>query len=213
MLRHYRTQALSGPIHNKNARDVVVCIAGGPSLTKTDISLCEQSSYPLLGINNAYQITDRLTYHYACDTKWWQHHYPYTQAHTRKFSLNGKQKDEGYPGVEQMKRGGREALSHEWPILGTGGNSGFQAVNLAYLLGYKTIILLGYDLSDSGGTHWHPDHNFSGSTNPSKGTFGSWIRAFNKVAPELKKANVEVLNATRSTALKCFPLVKLEGVL
>jgi len=190
----------------------IVCIASGPSLTRDDVARCERAGLTLMGVNNAYQITDRLTYHYACDTKYWNYHYPYTQAHTRKFSLRSKQKDEGHPGVEQMQRGQREALSHKWPVLGTGGNGGFQAVNLAYLLGYKTIILLGYDITDSGGSHWHPDHTFPDSTNPVNRTFDSWIRAFSKIAPVLQSVGIEVLNASRHTALGCFKKVALVDV-
>lgn len=113
-----------------------------------------------------------------------------------------------------MERGQREAISYKWPVLGTGGNSGFQAVNLAYLLGYTRIILLGYDMQLTGGqTHWHGDHDFEGATNPVKNTFKGWIPAFNKVAQELKSVGVEVINASRKTALECFPRVSLEEAL
>jgi len=190
----------------------IVCIASGPSLTRDDVARCERAGLTLSGVNNAYQITNKLTYHHACDTKYWNYHYPYTQAHTRKFSLKASQKDEGHPGVEQMQRGQREAISHKWPVLGTGGNGGFQLVNLVYLLSYKTIILLGYDMTVTNGSHWHPDHEFSGATNPSNRTFDSWIHAFDKVAPALSSVGVEVLNASRHTALKCYKKVDLEDV-
>lgn len=214
MLTNYRRQAHTGPACNKQNMTTIVCIAGGPSLLRADVALCERAGLVLMGINNAYQITDKLTYHYACDTKWWREHYPYTQAHTRKFSLKSKKKDEGHSGVEQMQRGQRDVVSHKWPILGTGGNSGFQALNLAYLLGYKTIILLGYDMQEQDGqTHWHPDHDFKGATNPAQSTFRTWIKTYNKIAPELASVGVHVLNATRRTALDAFPCVKLEDVL
>ncbi len=194
--------------------ETVVCIASGPSLTRADVALCEQAGLPLLGINNAYQITNKLTYHYACDTKFWRAHWDHLHPGPARFSLKGNNKDQGYPGVKQMQRGQREQLSHKWPILGTGGNSGFQAINLAYLLGYKTIILLGYDMQERNGqAHWHPDHSFKGSTNPAQGTFRNWIRIYNKVAPELASVGVNVLNATRQTALECFQKVTLEDVL
>jgi hypothetical protein len=112
-----------------------------------------------------------------------------------------------------MQRGERNCLSHEWPILCTGGNSGYQAINLLYLLGYTTIILLGYDMQMQGKRgHWHPDHP-GGLANPSQATFKNWRRSFEVLGGKLKKAGVTVLNATRETALDSFKRVRLEDVL
>lgn len=206
----------------------IVCIAGGPSLTKSDVELCEMSGVPLLGINNAYLITDKLKYHYACDTKWWEWAYstgkgapPYPpQEHTRKFSLNnsGRPKkrgpDHGWPGVTQMRMGERQGLSRKWPVLCWGGNSGYQAINLAYLLGYKQIILLGYDMQEiNGKSHWHRDHRFYKATNPAGAVFKTWICDFKALAKALTGTGVTVINASRKTALDAFPLVRLEDAL
>ena len=210
----YKTQAFTGPTHSKQKKDVAVCIAGGPSLTKEDVWLVEQSGHIIFGINNAYQITDKLTYHYACDTKWWRNHYVQTHAHTYKYSLKKDKGDEGYKDVRQMERGHRNCLSSEWPILCTGGNSGYQVVNLAYLLGYTKIILLGYDMQNTNGRcHWHGNHQFCGSTNPAKNTFKKWREDFNKMANIIEKMDLQVINSTRKTALECFPKVPLEEVL
>lgn len=194
---------------------MIVCIASGPSLTREDVVLCESAGVDLAGINNAYQMTDQLKIHYACDTKWWRVHYPYTQAGSFKYSLKAKDKDEGHPGVTQMERGERAGLSHKWPVLNTGGNSGYQAINLLYLLGYKTIVLLGYDMQNTQGqAHWHKDHHFAGSTNPVNNTFSGWRRDFEKMARKVDKIkNLQVINATRITALKCFPQMSLEDAL
>jgi len=191
----------------------IVCIASGPSLTRDDVALVERAGHPILGINNAYQVCDKLTYHYACDQSWWHRHYPYTQARTRKFCTEERTNAPAPSEVEQMKRGHTECFSHKWPILCTGKNGGFQALNLAYLLGYGRIILLGYDMQGtSGSLHWHEDHAFQGAKNPKEGTFKEWRRIFNKMASEILSV-VEVLNATRQTALECFPKIKLEEVL
>lgn len=202
----------------------IIIIASGPSLTRADVALVEESGLDMMGINNTYQLTDKLRYHYACDTKWWR--WAYTEApkppqqHTEKYSLNNKDRpenrgeDEGWPGVYQMGMGNRQGLSHKWPILSWGGNSGYQAINLAYLLGYKRIVLLGYDLSEQKGrSHWHPDHSFRGSTNPDNGTFAMWMRDFQTLANAIEKTDATVINATRRTALRFFPQQELESVL
>ena len=56
-----------------------------------------------------------------------------------------------------------------------GGNSGFQAVNLALQWGYD-CILVGFDMQATGGRkHWHADHK---GNNPTEGLFQRWIRSF-----------------------------------
>ena len=197
-------------------------------MTRADVELCEKSGLPMMGINNAYLITDKLKYHYACDTKWWQWAYsagegapPYPpQQHTEKFSINnsGRPKksgpDLGWPGVTQMQMGERQGLSKKWPVLCWGGNSGYQAINLVYLLGYKQIILLGYDMQEQKGrSHWHKDHAFPKATNPAEATFKTWRADFKILAKAIEKTDASVINATRSTALDCFPKMPLEDAL
>ncbi len=189
-------------------------IASGPSLTRADVARVEESGYDMMGINNAYMMTDKLKYHYGCDTKWWRHHWDSLKPGPARYSLKAKDDDEGVPGVMQMRKGRRDGLSLDWPILRHGGNSGYQAINLAVLLGYRQIILLGYDMQETNGrAHWHPDHKFPQSTNPATPTFKRWRKDYKTLAAECKKEGIEVLNATRQTALECFPLVRLEDMI
>ena len=91
----------------------------------------------------------------------------------------------------------------------TGMNGGYQAINLAYLLGCTRIVLLGYELADgSAQTHWFGDHPIK--TNP--GLFPHMRRHFEQLAPVLRKKGVAVWNASANTALKCFPRMSLDEV-
>lgn len=94
-------------------------------------------------------------------------------------------------------------------VIKLGGNSGFQAVGLALLFGAKRVILLGYDMQLTGGrTHWHGDHKKLG--NPAADKMKRWHGNFALLAAQ---TSVPILNATRETALKCFPRVNLsEGL-
>lgn len=86
-----------------------------------------------------------------------------------------------------------------------GGNSGYQAVNLAYILGAKTILLLGFDMF---GTHYfgkHPKELDIASP------FGSFIESFETI--DVKKLDIEIINCSRSTALACFPRKTIDSVL
>lgn len=192
--------------------DAIVCIATGPSLSKADIDKCQAAELALMAINNAYAFIDAPQYHYAGDTNWWKTHFHHTHACSYKYSIKSKDRDEGHPGVKQMRRGPTESFSIGWPVLCTGKNSGFQAVNLAYLLGFRKVILLGYDMKFKGdGTrHCHPDHP---KYNPTDATVDEWIRIFNKCTPMIKEAGLEVINCTRDTDLECFPTMQLEEAL
>ena len=92
-----------------------------------------------------------------------------------------------------------------------GGNSGSQAVHLAATFGAKRIVLLGYDMQRTGGhLHWHGAH-WGGL--PNGNGFVSWIKQFAPLARDLRQRGIDVINATRETALECFPRAKLEDVL
>lgn len=189
----------------------IIILGSGPSLSKGDVQLCEESGLPIMGVNNTYQFTDQMVYHYAADTRWWQRHYAYVSEAAEKYSIRSSGRDEGHFAIYQMNRGHGECFSAEWPVLCTGKNSGFQAINLAYLLGYNRVTLLGYDMQITNGQiHCHPDHPHH---NPTDETMQEWRRIFDKIAPRMSEMGLEVLNATRQTGLECFPLVTLEGSL
>ena len=90
-----------------------------------------------------------------------------------------------------------------------GGNSGYQAINLAYLWGAKQIVLLGLDCSPSkeGKAHWFGQH---GPQLTQRQPFDLWQDKFPALAQDLAREGVPVLNASRETALRCFERVKLE---
>ena len=88
-------------------------------------------------------------------------------------------------------------------------NSGAGAIALAARLGAKRIILLGYDCQKTDGkAHWHGDHP-AGLGNA--GGVSDWPAQFGKVAADL--AGIEIINCSRSTALRCWRRDSLEIVL
>lgn len=98
--------------------------------------------------------------------------------------------------------GGVSDLPH---TIRQGGNSGFQAVGLALYFGAAKVILLGYDMQLTGKkSHWHGDHQQLG--NPVADRIIKWRHRFAEMASQ---TDVEIVNATRGTALTCFPRVNL----
>ena len=86
-----------------------------------------------------------------------------------------------------------------------GSNSGYQAVNLAYILGAKTILLLGFDMFGSHYFGEHPDNLNKNSP------YNMFIGAFNTINPE--KYGIEIINCSRQSVLECFPRTTIDKIL
>lgn len=85
----------------------------------------------------------------------------------------------------------------------TGANSGFQALTLAVQWGAAEVVLVGYDMGNTGGaTHWHGDH-----AKPLRNDtpFAQCIGHFDALARDLEALGVRVVNCSATTALRCFP--------
>lgn len=75
------------------------------------------------------------------------------------------------------------------------------------------VVLLGFDMGAPGGlTHWHGNHPDT-LNNPNFHTYQAWLRNFAEVPGSIKGTGLTIINASRSTALECFPRVALEGAI
>jgi hypothetical protein len=75
--------------------------------------------------------------------------------------------------------------------------------------------LLGYDMQPgpNGELHHHGRHTGHGLHNPAPEYFREWVRRFVQLGIDLRAQGVEVINATRQTAITCFERVPLEAAL
>lgn len=105
-----------------------------------------------------------------------------------------------------------EILLDEVGLVGSGGNSGFQALNLAVQFGAKRIILFGFDMNDRSGVHWYGRNAWPLANNPNHDNFRRWIAAFEGAAPVLEALGVEVINASPNSAIKAFPRRSIEAL-
>jgi hypothetical protein len=107
-------------------------------------------------------------------------------------------------GLRHIRSENKPGLSRDPAVIHTGGNSGYQAINLMYHFGVSRIVLLGYDMN---GGHWHGKHprNLSNVHD-----FSNWISRFRALSADL---DIEVINCTPGTALDAFPTASLESVL
>lgn len=162
----------------------------------------------VLAVNDAYRLCPDADYLYSADQKWWAHHIGdvidgfdgalYTQAQ------GWDKHDPKHWGLTVWNSKARPGLSREPGLLHKGdrGNSGYQALNLAFLLGAERILLLGFDMANWGGrAHWFGEHPVG--LNRCK-DYQRYIPGFRTICPE--EYGVEIINCTRRTALDAFPV-------
>jgi hypothetical protein len=89
----------------------------------------------------------------------------------------------------------------------SGGNSGFGAVNLAFLKKAKTIYLFGFDYSPSGG-HYCPDR-YNQPVNHNARYWPRWGDNFINIKDQIAVAGVTIINASPESTVKAFPKVSI----
>jgi hypothetical protein len=195
---------------------VAVVIGGGPSLTAEDVAAC-RGRVRVVAVNDAYRLAPWADVLYACDPEWWGwHRERLAGAIDRRYSLDGlRWKD---PKIEAMRAELGVTLLGLTGVAGfeldpravrTGKNSGYQAINVAYHFGIRRVILLGFDCGPKGDReHWFGDH-----PNRSRGLYGQFADHFRKLAGLAPALGLEIVNASRESALDCFPRVSIEEAL
>lgn len=197
-----------------------VVIAGGPSLTVSQIDACRGklwngSKVRLIAVNDAYKLAPDADVLYFCDDKWWGWHSKHLGGWQGLIvRLDGGHGNFNDARIKVMKNYETKGLSVLRDGLHTGRNSGYQALNLAVHLGAKLIVLLGFDMqaqmvNGMPKMHWFGDH--PGGT--SSTVFSQMLPNFPTLIEPLKKAGVRVVNCTPGSALKCFPMTSIEEAL
>lgn len=193
----------------------VAILASGPSLTAADVELvrawrdAQPGARRVIVVGTTFRLALWADVLYASDEGWWN---VYGEEALREFRGECWA---GAPGwralvhyVEVVKEPG---LSPDCARIHGGGNSGYQAIGLAYAWGAARMVLTGYDMQRTGGrSHHFGDHE---GALPNLGPLKEWRLRMARMAVDLKAHGVQVLNATRETALTCFRCVPLEQAL
>ena len=187
--------------------DTIYIVGGGTSLKGFNFDLLKDKT--VIAVNKAFL------------------HLPFAQvlywSDTRFFEWYGKEIGE-FSGIKvtcrpQPKRGdvinllntgktGLETMSYG---LRDGGNSGYAAINLAYHLGAKKIVLLGFDMQTNGKeTHWHEGYSSTADTGTMERLM---IPNFDSLVEPLEKRKVKVYNASPISKLTCFDKISIEEAL
>ena len=177
-----------------------VCLASGPSLTPDDVErvrIWRQGGGLVIVANTTFRMAPWADAVFAMDRKWWEHHYTEVCEVFAGRRLTTASLDERFD-VERLK-----VQSYR--------NSGAGCVSVAVAEGAKSVVLVGYDCAkDDGKTHWHGSH--PAGLSDAK-TIKVWPLIFDRLAKDMKRNGVRVVNASRRTVLKCFEGALLEETL
>lgn len=191
----------SRPIDPQWHGETVAIIASGPSLTQADVDYLKGKCRVIV-VNDNYQVAPWADILYACDLKWWKWHKGVPDFEGVKWSMDKAASAdyrlryiEGKPGV---------GISTDPAVIHTGGNSGHQAINLAYHLGAREILLLGFDMKigQSGAAHWFGDHPDNVRSN-----YKPWHKCMAEIAHQ---DLIHIINCSRDTALNCFEMMTIQ---
>lgn len=179
----------------------VVVIASGPSLTKEDVDYCKNKA-TIFVVNDNYRLAPWADLLYAADYPWWVEHEGVPDFKGLKYTQD--QRAAAAYGITHVDGRWRPGISHSREYIHYGYNSGFQAFNLAYLMGAKNIYLLGFDfMMDGDKKHWFGDH----PGNLNKDMHEALLkmrRHMDSSARQCRNSALNVVNCSRRTALKEF---------
>lgn len=209
---------------NRLANRRVVIAASGPSLSPAQADAVRTArrknphSLAVIAVNDAYRLFPDADILYACDAAWWRVHggvRGFRGERWNQIFVRGATERHDLAAAAQW--GLQSVASKNAPLpfltgdtIAQGMNSGFQAVNLAVLMGAREIVLIGFDMGRAGKAHFFGDHPRP-LANDSPYTL--FLKAFDRAAPAYAAAGVRIINASERTAMTCFPRLNLERAL
>lgn len=182
-----------------------VIVASGPSLTVEQTQLVDRAHKAgrcrVIVVNDNWQLLPDADVLYAADSRWWRIHWPAVSTGFRGEMWTCKRetaKQYGICHIDSTPR--KQGLSRTPGLIHEGGNSGYQAIGLAYHFVCMRIVLIGFDMQHRPGDppHWFGKHP-QGLSNA--GGVKDWAPRFNALADDLRAEGVELLNCSLRTAL------------
>lgn len=184
----------------------IVCVASGPSLLAEDVDYCRGRAR-VIAIKDAVRLAPWADVLYSGEIKWWKHYLASLTFEGHRYGIDVQQP---VATVAMLRNTGLTGLESAPSGLRTGKNSGYQAINLAVHLGASKIVLLGYDMQPAANRdHWFGSHPYESCRIP----YRAFLDCFETIVQPLQAANITVVNASRTTALRLFPCVSIEEAL
>lgn len=178
-------------------------------MRRADVAAAIAKGWRRIATNNAFLLDPAADVLCWGDTRWWVENRD-SIVHTGPYKITWRPlPDYTGTGIHVLKHQNTPpALSTE-PNRVFGSNTGHGALNIAVHFGVKRVVLLGFDMHSAHGHNWHELHKRHANE-------GRYRRVFmpdmNQAAKCCALLNVEVINCSLASALKCFPIVPLENV-
>jgi hypothetical protein len=188
-----------------------VCILAAPGPSLPSARLGDRGHLPdILAVTSAFLAVPRARHVYAADRPWWvAYGERVTAMHPEAQRWMPRDNRGAVDGCTPLEIDiGAPGLSRVPGKVHRGGNSGYQALNLAVLLGYTTLLLVGYDMRRvDGRQHFfgpYPEQHLDRES-----PYHDWVAAFRTVAMD----GFRVVNCTPGSAIDAFPFGELEAYL
>lgn len=178
--------------------ETVAIFASGPSMSPA-IAEAVRGTCRTIAINNqSFDCAPWADVIWGSDRKWWVQYFDQVKdLPGRKIMVKQGQELDG---VEFLEIGG-SPYDERPGYISTGGNSGYAALCFAARAGATRINLYGYDMREVHGKARRFEYPKSMNAKP---RFRHWLANFDRLAPELKRRGVDVVNCAHGSALRCF---------
>jgi len=187
----------------------VFLIGGGPSLNGFDFKLLKNKR--TIAINKAFVFHPNADILYWTDSRF----YSWYKKDIDKFKgdkYTVKPYGDLAKDIKVLRNTGKAGLETDPSGVRHGNNSGHAALNLAYHLGAKRIVLLGFDMQNiKGASHFHDGYPVRQTRN--EVYIKSMIPYFVAISEDLKRKKVEIINACPNSALTVFKRLPMSSVL
>ena len=201
----------------------VIVAASGPSLTASCARECRLArwlhGWRVLAVNDACKALPWADAMYAADISWWRTHEGAKGFNGIKYTSHSDASSQFCDDKTELIREFKDlhlvnahpgkdfSTNQQYINYGEQAHSGFQAVNLALLLGAKCVVLVGFDYRFiDGKSHFFGDHPY-GLSQFEESKFRELACAFN-TAPCSK-----IVNATPGSRITAYPQVSLDDAL
>lgn len=187
--------------------DTIYIVGGGPSLKGFDFNLLKGKT--VIAVNKAFFHLPFAQVLYWSDTRFYEWYGKEVDFFKGiKVTCRSQPKKADIINLLNTGKNGLETMSYG---LRDGGNSGYAAINLAYHLGAKRIVLMGFDMQTNGKeTHWHDGYSSTANTETMQRLM---VPNFDTLVEPLEKRKVKVYNASHTSVLTCFLKISIEEAL
>ncbi len=200
--------------------ETAVVVGTGPSLTMIQLHVLARSRLArrcrVIVVNDAVFLAWWADWLHACDHKWWQWHRETAPKFPGIRTTCSEQVLESWahfliPEPGNKDDGFRGGFAEAQDTVATGGNGGYQSIQIAAKAGATKIILLGLDMQApaSGEPHYHGDHPDRIRSDYAN----TMLPYFSSLAEALEHRDVEVINCSPGSAIDCFERGKIEDIL